>query len=91
MMCIVKTGIDGETGKRGNRGKRDSQMIVAGWLNRVMYNERMTPLDYDIFGKAKELMGLTPDCFELLLMVRSPRNGGVNSRLMRIQGFIRIV
>jgi len=70
MMCIVKTGIEGEAGKKGNRGKRDSQMIVAGWLNRVMYNERMTPLDYDIFGKAKELMGLTPDCFELLLMVR---------------------
>jgi chitin synthase len=71
MMCIVKTGIDGETGKKGNRGKRDSQMIVAGWLNRVMYNERMSPLDYDIFGKAKELMGITPDCFELLLMVRN--------------------
>lgn len=69
MMCIVKTGIEGEEVKPGNRGKRDSQMIVAGWLNRVMYNERMSPLDYDIFGKAKELMGLTPDCFELLLMV----------------------
>ena len=69
MLCIVKTGIEGETGKKGNRGKRDSQMIVAGWLNRVMYNERMCPLDYDIFGKSKELMGITPDCFELLLMV----------------------
>ena len=69
MMCIVKTGIEGEKGKKGNRGKRDSQMIVAGWLNRVMYNERMSPLDYEIFGKAKELMGITPDCFELLLMV----------------------
>jgi chitin synthase len=69
MLCIVKTGIEGEAGKKGNRGKRDSQMIVAGWLNRVMYNERMSPLDYDIFGKSKELMGITPDCFELLLMV----------------------
>jgi chitin synthase len=69
MLCVVKTGIEGEQGKPGNRGKRDSQMIIAGWLNRVMYNERMSPLDYDIFGKAKELMGITPDCFELLLMV----------------------
>jgi len=69
MMCIVKTGIKGEKVRPGNRGKRDSQMIVVGWLHRVMYNERMSPLDYDIFGKAKELMGLTPDCFELLLMV----------------------
>ena len=74
MMCIVKTGIEGENGKKGNRGKRDSQMIVAGWLNRVMYNERMSPLDYEIFGKAKELMGITPDCFELLLMVRAFRS-----------------
>jgi chitin synthase len=69
MLCIVKTGIEGEKGKVGNRGKRDSQMIIAGWLNRVMYNERMSPLDYDIFGKTKELMGITPDCFELVLMV----------------------
>jgi chitin synthase len=69
MLCVVKTGVEGETGKKGNRGKRDSQMVVAGWLNRVMYNERMSPLDYDIFGKVKELMGITPDCFELLLMV----------------------
>ena len=30
MMCIVKTGIEGERGKWGNRGKRDSQMIVTG-------------------------------------------------------------
>jgi chitin synthase len=91
MMCIVKTGIEDEKVKHGNRGKRDSQMIVAGWLNRVMYNERMSPLDYDIFGKAKELMGLTPDCFELLLMVCLHCIWVTNGRLMPIREFIRIV
>jgi hypothetical protein len=32
----------------------------------------MTPLDYDMFRKITGLMGVTPDFFEVCLMVRSP-------------------
>jgi chitin synthase len=31
----------------------------------------MTPLDYDLFRKSQALMGVTPDFFEVVLMVRS--------------------
>lgn len=33
-------------------------------------NDRMTPLDYDLFRKCQALMGVTPDFFEVCLMVR---------------------
>ena len=55
--------------KPGNRGKRDSQLILMNFFSRVTYNDRMTPLDYDLFRKVQVLMGVTPDYFEVCLMV----------------------
>lgn len=40
------------------------------FFSRVTYNDRMTPLDYDLFRKIHILMGVTPDFFEVCLMVR---------------------
>ncbi|KAJ9475603.1 putative Chitin synthase 3 (putative) [Pseudozyma hubeiensis] len=71
MVVVVKCGSPDEAGdaKPGNRGKRDSQMILMNFFQRVTYNDRMTPLDYDLFRKVHTLMGVTPDFFELCLMV----------------------
>ncbi|KAN0059767.1 Chitin synthase, class 7 [Thecaphora frezii] len=71
MVVVVKCGTPEEAkdGKPGNRGKRDSQMILMNFFQRVTYNDRMTPLDYDLFRKLHTLMGVTPDFFELCLMV----------------------
>lgn len=57
--------------KPGNRGKRDSQLILMNFFSRVTYNDRMTPLDFDLFRKIHILMGVTPDFFEVVLMVWS--------------------
>lgn len=71
MILVVKSGNPDEQGKPkpGNRGKRDSQLILMNFFSRVTYNDRMTPLDYDLFRKIQYLMGVTPDYFELVLMV----------------------
>lgn len=71
MVVVVKCGAPEEAAdsKPGNRGKRDSQMILMNFFQRVTYNDRMTPLDYDLFRKVHTLMGVTPDFFELCLMV----------------------
>ncbi|KAL4402717.1 chitin synthase [Malassezia pachydermatis] len=71
MVVVVKCGLpeDANEAKPGNRGKRDSQMILMNFLQRVTYNDPMTPLDYDLFRKTHALMGVTPDYFELCLMV----------------------
>jgi chitin synthase len=39
------------------------------FFSRVTYNDRMSPLDFDLFRKMHALMGVTPDFFEVCLMV----------------------
>ncbi|KAJ7755691.1 glycosyltransferase family 2 protein [Mycena maculata] len=71
-VIVVKCGTEGEAAsdrKPGNRGKRDSQLILMNFFSRVTYNDRMTPLDFDLFRKLHILMGVTPDFFEVCLMV----------------------
>lgn len=46
-------------------------MILMNFFSRVTYNDRMCPLDYDLFRKVQSLMGVTPDFFEVCLMVSS--------------------
>lgn len=71
MVVVVKCGMPDEVHakKAGNRGKRDSQMVLMNFFQHVTYNDPMTPLDYDLFRKVHALMGVTPDFFELVLMV----------------------
>ncbi|TFY66514.1 hypothetical protein EVG20_g4565 [Dentipellis fragilis] len=71
-VVVVKCGTEQEAAtekKPGNRGKRDSQLILMNFFSRVTYNDRMTPLDFDLFRKLHVLMGVTPDFFEVCLMV----------------------
>ena len=50
------------------------------FFSRVTYNDRMTPLDFDLFRKIHILMGVTPDFFEVCLMV----SFNSNLRLARV-------
>ncbi|WWC72270.1 uncharacterized protein I206_106232 [Kwoniella pini CBS 10737] len=70
-IIVVKCGMPAEARdkKPGNRGKRDSQLILMKFFSNVTYNDRMSPLDFDIFRKVQTLMGVTPDYFETCLMV----------------------
>ena len=70
-ILIVKCGLANEAylPKPGNRGKRDSQMILMRFLERVTFNQRLCPLEFDLFLKMNYLMGVTPDCFQIVLMV----------------------
>lgn len=70
-ILIVKTGTPEEASgaKPGNRGKRDSQIMLMRFLERITFNERLCPFEYDLFQKMHYLMGVTPDHFEIVLMV----------------------
>jgi chitin synthase len=73
-ILIVKCGTEAECAlpKPGNRGKRDSQLILMSFLQRVLFNDRLSELDYEIFWKLCWLMkSVTPDKFELVLMVKT--------------------
>lgn len=75
VILIVKVGNESETGKQkaGNRGKRDSHLVIMDFLSRVAFNERLTPLQHEIFRKIKRLTKNWPDTYELMLTVDAGR------------------
>ncbi|KAI8874233.1 hypothetical protein GQ42DRAFT_129953, partial [Ramicandelaber brevisporus] len=71
MVLVVKCGTRSERKDRkpGNRGKRDSQIVLMSFLQRAIFDDRMTELEYELFNAIWAITGVTPDTFELLLMV----------------------
>ena len=71
MMCVVKCGTPDEASKSkpGNRGKRDSQIILMSFLQKVMFDERMTELEFEMFNGLWKITGISPDFYEVVLMV----------------------
>jgi chitin synthase len=72
MITIVKCGTPEEQAKEakpGNRGKRDGQVILMSFLQKVMFDERMTELEYEFFTNIWRISGVSPDKYEIVLMV----------------------
>lgn len=71
MMVVVKCGTPDEAtkSKPGNRGKRDSQIILMSFLQKVMFDERMTELEFEMFNGLWKITGMSPDYYEIVLMV----------------------
>ena len=53
----------------GNRGKRDSQMVLMRFLNRVHYNLPMTPLELELHHQIRNVIGVNPTFYEFLLQI----------------------
>jgi chitin synthase len=71
MVLVAKVGNPLEEGdaKPGNRGKRDSQIVLMSFLQRVMFDERMTTFEYEFFNSIWRVTGVSPDRYELVLCV----------------------
>ena len=71
MIVVVKCGTPDEASSRkpGNRGKRDSQIILMSFLQKVMFDERMTELEFEMFNGLWRVTGISPDFYEIVLMV----------------------
>lgn len=71
MILVSKVGTPAEASKSkpGNRGKRDSQIIMMSFLQKVMFDERMTELEYEMFNGMWKVTGISPDFYEIVLMV----------------------
>ncbi|OZJ01437.1 hypothetical protein BZG36_05748 [Bifiguratus adelaidae] len=68
-MVIVKVGKASERSKPGNRGKRDSQIILMRFLNRVHFDGDMSPLELEMYHQMKNVIGVNPSFYEYILMV----------------------
>lgn len=71
MVVVVKCGTVEEqvSLKPGNRGKRDSQIILMSFLQKLTFNERMTRLDFEMLVNIWRVTGLMASFYESLLMV----------------------
>lgn len=68
-IVVVKVGTPAERTKSGNRGKRDSQMVLMRFLNKVHYDAPMTPLELEIYHELKNVIGVHPSFYEYVLMI----------------------
>lgn len=71
MVVVVKVGTSEESllPKSGNRGKRDSQIILMSFLSKSLFDDRMTPLEYELHRHIRHYHGVNPAAFEAVLMV----------------------
>ena len=70
-IVVVKVGKESEQSKTkpGNRGKRDSQILLMNFLNRVHHRSPMSPLELEMFHQINNIIGVDPELYEYLLMV----------------------
>lgn len=68
IIVVNKIGAENEPA-RGNRGKRDSQVILLGFFSRLIYRDRMCPLDFEIYRAMRSTFTQDPSLCEYLLMV----------------------
>lgn len=70
-LVVVKVGKETEQNnpKPGNRGKRDSQVLLMSFLNRVHHRSPMNPLELEMFHQINNIIGVDPELYEYLLMV----------------------
>ncbi|KAJ9479525.1 putative Chitin synthase 3 (putative) [Pseudozyma hubeiensis] len=68
-IVIVKVGRPSERSRPGNRGKRDSQVLLMRYLNRVHFDAPMFPLELEIYHQMKNVIGIDPAFYEYILMV----------------------
>ena len=68
-MVVVKVGKPTERTKPGNRGKRDSQILLMHYLNRVHFDLPMSPLELEIYHQMRNVIGIDPAFYEYIFTV----------------------
>ncbi|EMR62469.1 putative chitin synthase 8 protein [Eutypa lata UCREL1] len=68
-LVVVKVGKPSEVSRPGNRGKRDSQMVIMRFLNRVHYNLSMSPLELEMYHQIRNIIGVNPTFYEFMLQI----------------------
>ncbi|KAI8644464.1 glycosyltransferase family 2 protein [Parasitella parasitica] len=68
-IVIAKVGGPNERQKPGNRGKRDSQLVLMQFLNRAQYDAPMNPMQLEVYHQMKNVIGVSPEMYDFVLMV----------------------
>jgi chitin synthase len=87
-MVIVKIGKPSEVSRPGNRGKRDSQMILMRFLNRVHYNAAMSPLELEMYHQIRNIIGVNPAFYEYMLQIDADTVVAPDSASRMVSAFV---
>ncbi|ORY08021.1 hypothetical protein K493DRAFT_310029 [Basidiobolus meristosporus CBS 931.73] len=68
-LVVVKVGKATERSRPGNRGKRDSQLVLMNFFNKVHFQKEMNPLELEMYHQIKNVIGVDPYFYEYVLMV----------------------
>ena len=68
-LVVVKIGKPSEVSRPGNRGKRDSQLVIMRFLNRVHYNQPMNPLELEMHHQIRNIIGVNPTFYEFMFQI----------------------
>jgi len=87
-MVIVKVGKPSEVNRPGNRGKRDSQMILMRFLNRVHYNLSMSPLELEMYHQIRNIIGVNPTFYEFMFQIDADTVVAPDSATRMVSAFL---
>lgn len=87
-LVIVKVGKPSEVSRPGNRGKRDSQMIIMRFLNRVHYNLAMSPLELEMYHQIRNIIGVNPTFYEFMMQIDADTVVAPDSATRMVSAFL---
>ncbi|AOW07845.1 chitin synthase-domain-containing protein [Yarrowia lipolytica] len=87
-VVVVKVGRPTEVNRPGNRGKRDSQMVVMRFLNRVHYGLPMNPLELELYHQIQNVIGVNPAYYEYLFQVDADTQVAPDAATRMISAFL---
>ncbi|KAK9454909.1 chitin synthase-domain-containing protein [Dipodascopsis uninucleata] len=87
-VVVVKVGKPNEISRPGNRGKRDSQMILMRFLNRVHFNAPMNPLELELYHQIRNVIGVSPTFYEFILQVDADTEVSPDSAIRMVTSFL---
>lgn len=87
-LVVVKIGKPSEVSRPGNRGKRDSQMVIMRFLNRVHYNHAMSPLELEMHHQIRNIIGVNPTFYEFMLQIDADTVVAPDSAARMVSAFL---
>ncbi|KAI1379347.1 glycosyltransferase family 2 protein [Hypoxylon crocopeplum] len=87
-LVVVKVGKPSEVSRPGNRGKRDSQMVMMRFLNRVHYNMAMSPLELEMYHQIRNIIGVNPTFYEFMLQIDADTVVAPDSATRMVSSFL---
>ncbi|KAI4865629.1 glycosyltransferase family 2 protein [Hypoxylon rubiginosum] len=87
-LVVVKVGKPSEVSRPGNRGKRDSQMVMMRFLNRVHYNLAMSPLELEMYHQIRNIIGVNPTFYEFMFQIDADTMVAPDSATRMIASFL---